>query len=117
VRLGAAVDAFFDRTLARLLGLEVRCSDGVHRFLPFPAFEAQGDRLAIESPLVLLDRELGFYRAGGNVFSDLRGQHVGLDEKAIGVLADLIVDQEGISPTCAASTSASTRRRSACSQT
>jgi hypothetical protein len=95
VRLGAAVDALFDRPLVRLLGLEVRCSDGVHRFLPFPACEAQGDRLAIESPLVLLDRELGFYRAGGNAFSDLRGQHVGLDEKAIGALADLIVDQEG----------------------
>jgi hypothetical protein len=95
VRLGAAVDALFDRTLTRLLGLEVRCSDGVHRFLPFAACEAQGDRFAIESPLVLLDRELGFYRAGGNAFSDLRGQHVGLDEKAIGALADLIVDQEG----------------------
>ena len=95
VRLGAAGDALFDRMLARLRGLEVRCSDGVHRFLPFTACETQSDRLAIESPLVLLDRELGFYRAGGSAYSDLRGQHVGLEEKAIGALADLLVDQEG----------------------
>jgi hypothetical protein len=95
VRLGAAVDALFDRMLALLLGLDVRCSDGVHRFLPFPACDVLGDRLVVESPLVLLDRELGFYRAGGNVFSDLRGQRVDLDAREVGVLADLLVDQDG----------------------
>jgi hypothetical protein len=95
VRLGAAVDALFDRTLARLLGLEVQCSDGVHRFLPFSACDVLGDRLAVESPLALLDRELGFYRAGGNSFSDLRGQRVDLEGREVGVLADLLVDDDG----------------------
>jgi hypothetical protein len=95
VRLGAAVDAVFDQMLTRLLGLEIRCSDGAHRFLPFPACEVQGDRLAIESPLVLLERELGFYRAGGSTFSALRGRPVGLDALEIGSLADLLVDENG----------------------
>ncbi|MGH3011734.1 MAG: hypothetical protein ACRDLZ_01140 [Gaiellaceae bacterium] len=95
VRLGAAVDALFDESLARLLGLEVRGGDGAHRFLPFPACEVKGDRLAIESPLVVLDRELGFHHAGGNTFSDLRDRPVGLDGRQLGSLADLLVDEEG----------------------
>ena len=95
VRLGAAVDAVFDQTLGRLLGLEVRLGDGAHRFLPFPACEVQGDRLTIESPLVLLQRELGFYRGGGSAFSDLRGRRVRLDSREIGSLADLLVDEDG----------------------
>ena len=95
VRLGAAVDAVFDQALGRLLGLEVRLGDGAHRFLPFAACEVQGDRLAIESPLVLLQRELGFYRAGGSAYSDLRGRRVHLDSREIGSLADLLVDEDG----------------------
>ena len=89
------MDALFDRTLERLLGLDVRSSDGVHRFLPFPACDVLGDRLAVESPLVLLDRELSFYRAGGNSFEDLRGQRVESEAREVGVLADVLVDQDG----------------------
>jgi hypothetical protein len=95
VRLGAAVDAVFDQTLGRLLGLEILLGDGAHRFLPFPACEVHGDRIAVESPLVLLQRELGVYRAGGSAFSDLRGRSVRLDSREIGSLADLLVDEDG----------------------
>ncbi len=95
VRLGVAVDALFDRTLSRLAGLEVRCRDGAHRFLPFPACEVLEDRLAIDSVLVLLDRELGFSRGGGSAFSELRGQEVTLAGDRVGPLADLLVDPDG----------------------
>jgi hypothetical protein len=95
VRLGAAVDVLFDRPLARLVGFEVSCGDGVHRFLPFPACEVLPDRLAIESALALLDRELGFYRTGGRAFTDLHGQEVSRAGDRLGGLVDLLVGQEG----------------------
>jgi hypothetical protein len=95
VRLGVAVDALLDRPLARLVGLEVRCSDEAHRFLPFPACQVLPDRVAVESELVLLDRELDFYRGGGRALSDLRGQRVVAAGEELGTLADLLVDGEG----------------------
>jgi hypothetical protein len=95
VRVGVAVEALFDRTLTRLVGFEVRCGDGAHRFLPFPASEVRNDGLVLESALVLLDRELGFYRGGGSVFSTLRGQDVTLAGDLVGPLADVLVDREG----------------------
>ena len=95
VRLGVAVDALFDRALGRLVGLDVRCDDEAHRFLPYPACEVLEDRLAVESALVLLDRELDFYRVGGSTLSDLRGQAVLVAGDELGTLADLLVDPEG----------------------
>jgi len=95
VRLGVAVDALFDRGLARLVGFDVGCRHGAHRFLPFPAAEVKEDRLAVESALVLLDRELDFYRAGSRAFSDLVGEEVSLAGERIGPLEDLLVDREG----------------------
>jgi hypothetical protein len=95
-RLGVAVDALFDRALGRLVGLDVRCRDDAHRFLPYPACEVLEDRLAVESALVLLERELDFYRVGGNALSKLRGQPVAVDGEEVGTLADLLVDVEGL---------------------
>lgn len=95
VRLGVAVDALLDRTLGRLVGLAVHCGDETHRFLPFPACELEDDRLAVETALVLLERELDFYRAGGNALSDLRGEPVAVGGRAVGTLADLLIDEEG----------------------
>lgn len=95
VRLGVAVDALFDRQLTRLVGFDISCGDGAHRFLPFPACELRGGRIAVESALVFLDRELDFYRAEGSAFSDLEGQEVSLGGDRIGLLADLLVDPEG----------------------
>lgn len=95
VRLGVAVDALFDVRLSRLVGFDVRCRDGANRFLPFPACEVREDRLAVESALVLLHRELEFYRAGGRAFSELVGEEVTLAGGRIGPLEDLLVDREG----------------------
>jgi hypothetical protein len=93
--LGAVVDVLLDRPLHRLVGFEVECRDRAHRFLPFPACEVRDDRLAVESALVLLDRDLDFYRLGGSAFSDLEGQPVGVGGDPIGPLVDLLFSGEG----------------------
>jgi len=95
VCLGVVVDALLDRRVTRLVGLDVRCADGAHRFLPFPACEVLVGNIAVESVLVLLDRELDFYRLGGNAFSGLRGLPVRVGGHEIGPLADLLVSLEG----------------------
>jgi hypothetical protein len=95
VRLGAVIDVLFDRALTRLVGVQVLCGDGARRFLPFPAGEVREDRLVVESPLVLLDREVDFYRTGGRTFSDLRGRPVLVAGNEVGPLADLLVGEEG----------------------
>jgi hypothetical protein len=94
-RLGATVDALLDRPLRRLVGFEVRCGDGAHRFLPFPACGVHEDRLEIESALVLLDRDLDFYRLGGSAFSDLVGEPIQVHGDEVGQLLDLLLSAEG----------------------
>jgi hypothetical protein len=105
-RLGVCVDALLDHRLQRLVGLDVSSGEIAHRFLPFPACEVRGDVVAVESSLVLLDRELDFYRLGGRAFSDLRGLPVRLSGAEVGRLADLLVDDEGDVRTIVASTPA-----------
>jgi hypothetical protein len=96
VRLGVVVDALFDTSITRLVGFDVGCGDGANnRFLPLPACDVRDDRLEVQSTLVLLDRELGFYRAGGLSFAQLRDQEVSRDGERIGPLADVLVDPEG----------------------
>ncbi len=94
-RLGVAVDGLLDRPLTRLVALEVRCEDGTHRFLPFPACEVGADGLMVDSPLVLLDRGHDFYRLGGDAFSALLGRPVADAGGEVGTLADLLLDAEG----------------------
>ena len=66
VRIGHVVDVILDRSEERALGLEVRCLDGRHRFLPMAAASAVGDAVVIDSPFALLDTEqLEFYRERG----------------------------------------------------
>lgn len=66
VRIGHVVDVILDANAERPLGLEVRCLDGRHRFLPMAASSSSGDEVVIDSPFALLDtEELEFYRARG----------------------------------------------------
>jgi hypothetical protein len=96
IRLGVAGDALFDRAVRRLVGLDVRCGDGKDRFLPFPACEVRGERIAVESALVLLDGNVDFYRLDGCTFSELRGVVVRVDGgRSAGALVDLLVSAEG----------------------
>jgi hypothetical protein len=64
IRLGRPVDALLDERGERLVGFEVVCGDGSHRFLPFAVADVREAGLVIASALTLLDeRDLAYYRA------------------------------------------------------
>lgn len=66
VHVGHVVDVILDSTEGKPMGLEVRCKDGKHRFLPMAAASSVGDEVVVGSPFALLDTdELEFYRARG----------------------------------------------------
>ena len=63
VQIGHVVDVLLDPTDDNPIGLDVRCEDGKHRFLPLAAASLVADEVLIESPFALLDGdELEFYR-------------------------------------------------------
>lgn len=63
VQIGHVVDVILDPTDDSPIGLEVRCEDGKHRFLPMAVATSVGDELHVGSPFALLDAdELAFYR-------------------------------------------------------
>jgi hypothetical protein len=73
ILLGHVVDAILDGRLARALGLEVRCGDGEHRFLPLAAAHVRAGEITVSSPLALLDPpQLAFYARHGASFRALR---------------------------------------------
>ncbi len=73
IQLGRAVDMILDAGAHRVLGFDVLCGDGEHRFLPISAAEAQPGEITVRSSLTLLDRaELAFYRERGTTLSALR---------------------------------------------
>lgn len=66
IQVGRVVDAILERENYGVVGFEVRCEDGRHRFLPRAAARSDGSAIAIDSPLALLDAdELDFYRRRG----------------------------------------------------
>jgi hypothetical protein len=63
IQLGVPVEALLDEGADRLLGFEVLCGDGAHRFLPFAVARLQADEITLDSALTLIDeRDLDFYR-------------------------------------------------------
>ena len=66
LRVGNVVDVILDRSEGLPMGLEVRCLDGRHRFLPMAAATPVGAEVVIDSPFALLEtNELEFYRGRG----------------------------------------------------
>lgn len=66
IRLGRIADVIFDPDATRVVGFDVLCGDGLHRFLPFPAAVVAREGLEVDSTLTLLDAdELAFYRRHG----------------------------------------------------
>ncbi len=66
VQVGHVVDVILESAEGKPMGLEVRCEDGKHRFLPMAAASPVGDEVVIDSPFALLDAdELAFYRERG----------------------------------------------------
>jgi hypothetical protein len=55
-----------------VVGFEVACGDGVHRFLPFAVARLAADEITIHSALTLIDeRDLDFYRLRSRRLSEL----------------------------------------------
>jgi sporulation protein YlmC with PRC-barrel domain len=66
IELGRVVDVILDEAGQRLVGFDVRCRDGSHRFLPFAAACIADGEVEVGSPLLLLERDqLDFYRRHG----------------------------------------------------
>jgi PRC-barrel domain protein len=66
IPIGRVVDVILDAESENVVGLEVRCQDGRHRFLPRAAAKLVGSEIEIDSPLALLDTDqLDFYRRRG----------------------------------------------------
>jgi hypothetical protein len=83
IPLGRPVEALLDEEAVRVVGFELVCGDGAHRFLPWSVAELRADEIAVRSALALLDeRDLPFYRGRTRPLADLG-------------LADPWVDQDG----------------------
>jgi sporulation protein YlmC with PRC-barrel domain len=66
IRIGRVVDVLLAPDGETVVGLEVRCEDGRHRFLPKAVAAERGLAIEIDSPFALLDTgELDFYREEG----------------------------------------------------
>ena len=66
VRVGHVVDVILEASEGSPMGLDVRCLDGRHRFLPMAAATRAGAEVVIDSPFALLETdELEFYRERG----------------------------------------------------
>jgi hypothetical protein len=73
IQLGRAVDLILDAAGRRVIGLDVLCGDGEHRFLPIAAAEPQAGEIAVRSSFSLLGGdELAFYRERGTTLTELR---------------------------------------------
>jgi hypothetical protein len=63
ISLGRPVQALVDASADRLLGLELVCGDGAHRFLPFAVARVGAREIEVGSALALIDeRDLDYYR-------------------------------------------------------
>ena len=94
--LGHAVDLILDRRAGHVVGVEVRCGDDEHRFLPLAAARVAPDELVLTSPFTLLDGpQLEFYAENGVALADLRGADVFHAGCVVGGLADVEVGDRG----------------------
>jgi len=109
IALGRSVDLIVDVDVRRVLGFEVRCEDDTHRFLPLAAARVHEDKIAIGSPLTLLD-ELAFYRARGHGLGALRGARVANARGKLGPLRDVVFEDDGMIRELVVATEAGERR-------
>ena len=72
IQLGRPIEVLLDRRDDRVLGFELRCGDGAHRFLPFSVANSHGAEIDVASALALIDeRELDFYRGQSRRLSEV----------------------------------------------
>ena len=96
IQLGQPADLLLDRESLRVVGLDIACGDGAHRYLPLLVAVVEDKELSISSPLVLLEEdELGFYRTRTFSYSSLRGRPVEVAGVVAGKLVDIVIDSSG----------------------
>lgn len=96
IRLGAPSDAVLDKESLRVVGLDVRCDDGVRRFLPLAAARIRADHVAVSSAFVLLEEEdREFYRRRSRSFRASIGAVVEREGRPLGQLVDLVIAPDG----------------------
>jgi hypothetical protein len=96
IQLGQPADLLLDRETLRVVGLDVACGDGAHRYLPLAVAVVKDAEIAISSPLVLLEEdELDFYRTRTLPYSSLRGRPVEVGRRVAGRLVDIVIDAAG----------------------
>jgi hypothetical protein len=72
ILLGRPVRALVDSQDDRLLGLELVCGDGAHRFLPFTVATVGPRAIEVSSALALIDeRDLEYYRRHSRGVTDV----------------------------------------------
>ena len=73
IRVGRVVDVLLGSDGESVIGLEVRCEDGQHRFLPKAAADERDGAIEIYSPFAILDSDqLDFYREQGRTLRSRR---------------------------------------------
>jgi len=72
IQLGRPVQALVDSRADRLLGLELVCGDGAHRFLPFSIARVGQQEIEVSSALALIDeRDLDYYRRNSRRMTEI----------------------------------------------
>lgn len=94
VELGRPTDLLVDLDRLRVVGVDVHCDEGGHRFLPLAAAELSAEQINATSSLALLD-ESAYYRKHGASLSSLRGASVDLGGRRVGALADIVLRPNG----------------------
>jgi hypothetical protein len=84
IHLGSPLEVLLDEQADRVLGFEIRCGDGLHRFLPFAVVELRAAEIALESALMLIDeRDLDFYRRRSRRLGDLGYADAWIDDDGV----------------------------------
>ena len=88
IELARPVDALVRTDADRMVGFEVVCGDGKHRFLPFAVARIEHDQIALDSALTLIDHvDAVYYRHRSRRVADLGFAEPWVDER--GVVSDL----------------------------
>jgi hypothetical protein len=96
IPLGRPDDLLLDRDDLKVVGVDVRCGDDIHRFVPLATAIVHDDEIAIRSPLVLLEEdELEFYEARTFALSSLRGKSVDRAGRHEGALGEVVLRSDG----------------------
>ena len=97
ITLAEPVDLVLDLERMRAIGLEVACGDESRRFLPLAVATLSDDEIDVPSALLLLDeRDLAFYRRRATTLAAVRGRPVERGRALLGLLADVVLDRDGL---------------------